>query len=49
VPIPSASRRQSAEYSDEQLTFLVDFLRRERELQEREAKRIREFLVVHER
>ena len=41
APIASAGKAQLAEYSDEQLRFLIDFLRRGIELQEREAERIR--------
>lgn len=45
APIARAGKAQLAEYSDEQLAFLVDFLRRGRELQEREAERIRGMTV----
>jgi DNA-binding MarR family transcriptional regulator len=40
-PIAKAGKLQLAAFSDEQLEFLLDFLRRGRELQEREAARIR--------
>jgi DNA-binding MarR family transcriptional regulator len=40
-PIARAGKHHLADYSDDQLAFLVDFLRRGRELQEREAERIR--------
>jgi DNA-binding MarR family transcriptional regulator len=40
-PIGLAGMAELAEYSEEQLLFLRDFLRRGRELQEREAERIR--------
>jgi DNA-binding MarR family transcriptional regulator len=45
-PIARAGMAQLAEYSDEQLAFLIDFLRRGRELQEREAQRIRAMRVA---
>ena len=40
-PIARAGMAQLAELSDEQLTFLLDFLRRGRELQETHAGRVR--------
>jgi DNA-binding MarR family transcriptional regulator len=40
-PIARAGMAQLTEFSDEQLTFLLDFLRRGRELQEAEAGRVR--------
>jgi len=40
-PIARAGRAQLAEFSDEQLSFLLDFLRRGRELQEIQAGRVR--------
>ena len=44
-PIADVGKAQLAEYSAEQLAFLVDFLRRGRELQEREAARVRQMAV----
>ncbi len=41
-PIAEAGKAQLAGYDASELTFLVEFLRRGRELQEREAARIRE-------
>lgn len=43
-PIGRAGMAQLAEYSDEQLLFLRDFLARGRALQEREAERIRRMI-----
>lgn len=43
-PIGRSGSAQLAEYDDDQLRFLLDFLRRGRELQEREAKRIRRMI-----
>jgi DNA-binding MarR family transcriptional regulator len=40
-PIARAGMSQLAEFSDGQLSFLLDFLRRGRELQESQARRIR--------
>jgi DNA-binding MarR family transcriptional regulator len=40
-PLGTAGKAQLAEFTIEQLEFLVDFLRRGRDLQEREAARIR--------
>ena len=40
-PIAQAGKAQLAEYSDDQLTLLLDFLRRGRELQETHAGRVR--------
>lgn len=44
-PMADAGKAQLAEYNAEQLAFLVDFLRRGRELQEREAARVRQMAV----
>ena len=40
-PIAQAGKAQLAEFSDDQLTLLLDFLRRGRELQETQAGRVR--------
>ena len=40
-PIARSGMTQLTEYTDEQLSFLLDFLRRGRELQENQAERIR--------
>jgi hypothetical protein len=43
-PIAVQGKAQLAEFSPDQLAFLVGFLRRGRELQEREAIRIRQMI-----
>jgi DNA-binding MarR family transcriptional regulator len=44
-PIAVQGKAQLAEYSPDQLAFLISFLRRGRELQEREASRISQMNV----